>query len=177
MRRGEWSLGPLDLAVAHGQRLRLSGPNGSGKSTVLAALAGDPLGEGQRTSPRRRGGSAGPGPRRPHRPRADRAPGARSTGLDEASARTALASFGITAELAGRSAATLSPGERTRAELTVIAQQRATCLLLDEPTNHLDVESLEAWQAALDGWPGALVVATHDRRLAESLRLDREVAL
>jgi ATPase subunit of ABC transporter with duplicated ATPase domains len=99
------------------------------------------------------------------------------TGLDEASARTALASFGITAELACRNGATLSPGERTRAELAVIAQQRATCLLLDEPTNHLDVESLEVLQAALDGWPGALVVATHDRRLAESLRLDREVAL
>jgi ATPase subunit of ABC transporter with duplicated ATPase domains len=179
MRRGDWSLGPLDLAVAHGQRLRLSGPNGSGKSTVLAVLAGDlALGEGHRhVAPgavvaqlgQARDVLTGPAPV---------ALQVRElTGLDEASARTALASFGITAELACRSGATLSPGERTRAELAVIAQQRATCLLLDEPTNHLDVESLEVLQAALDGWPGALVVATHDRRLAESLRLDREVAL
>ncbi|MFZ1995531.1 MAG: ATP-binding cassette domain-containing protein [Solirubrobacteraceae bacterium] len=101
----------------------------------------------------------------------------RLTGLDEAAARTALASFGISAELAGRSGATLSPGERTRAELTVIAQQRATCLLLDEPTNHLDIESLEVLQAAFAAWPGTLVVATHDRRLAGDLRLDREIAL
>jgi ATPase subunit of ABC transporter with duplicated ATPase domains len=71
----------------------------------------------------------------------------------------------------------LSPGELTRAELTVIAHRRATCLLLDEPTNHLDVDSLEVVQAALADWPGALVVATHDRRLAEGLRLQREIAL
>jgi ATPase subunit of ABC transporter with duplicated ATPase domains len=59
----------------------------------------------------------------------------------------------------------------------VLAQRRATCLLLDEPTNHLDMESLEVLETALSDWPGALVVATRDRRLRDALRLDRVVEL
>ncbi|MCW2994460.1 MAG: transporter related protein, partial [Conexibacter sp.] len=99
------------------------------------------------------------------------------TGLDESGARTALAAFGLGAEIAARTAATLSPGERTRAELAVLGHRRASCLLLDEPTNHLDVASLELLERALRGWPGALVVATHDVRLRDALALTREVAL
>jgi ATPase subunit of ABC transporter with duplicated ATPase domains len=99
------------------------------------------------------------------------------TDPDESGARTALAAFGLGADRVLRPAVTLSPGERTRAELAVLAHRRASCLLLDEPTNHLDVESLEVLEAALRGWPGALVVATHDARLREALAVTEVVDL
>ena len=157
----------------------VSGPNGSGKSTLLDALAGDidPAQGRRRVAPgavvvmlgQARSGLSGD---------ATLTAEVRAlTGLDESSARTALAAFGLGSDAAQASVATLSPGERTRAELTVLAHRRATCLLLDEPTNHLDLESLEVLEAALEGWPGALVVATHDHRLRRGLRLDRELAL
>ena len=178
-RRGDWSLGPIDLDVANGERILITGPNGSGKSTLLAALAGDlqPAHGRRRQAPGtviahfdqthatlRRGGRL-----------ADRV--CELTGLDEQSMRTALASFGLRGEAANLNVVALSPGERTRAVLAVIGQLRATCLLLDEPTNHLDVESLEILAAALDGWSGALVVASHDRRLSQELRINRKLVL
>ena len=69
-----------------------------------------------------------------------------------------------------RPAASLSPGERTRAELALLVARGTNCLVLDEPTNHLDLPAIEQLEQALETWEGTLLLVTHDRRLLESVR-------
>lgn len=178
-RRGSWGLGPFDLTIADGERLLISGPNGGGKSTVIATLAGrlEPIAGRRRVAMDAIVAELGQTRTALDGERPLGAAVRELTGLDETAARGALAWFGLGPDHAERSCAGLSSGERTRAELAVLAHRRATCLLLDEPTNHLDIESVEVLEAALAEWPGALIVATHDSRLRERLALDRELTL
>jgi ATPase subunit of ABC transporter with duplicated ATPase domains len=173
--RGAFTLGPLELEVRDGDRVLLAGPNGCGKSTVIAALAGrlEPSrGHAQRVAGavaevgQERGSLLAPGS-------PDLVSAVRThTGLGERETRAALAAMGLDKVLVARTPETLSPGERTRAELAAATAAGARLLLLDEPTNHLDIDALQALEAALADWPGALVVATHDARLREGLELD-----
>jgi ATPase subunit of ABC transporter with duplicated ATPase domains len=168
--RDGFRVGPLDLKLRHGDRLAIVGPNGSGKTTVIRALIGElPLAHGTRTvGPSTRFGVL----------EQDRALFAREepllvpfmerTGLAQTEARTLLAKFALRADELTRPARSLSPGERTRATLALLAAQGANALVLDEPTNHLDLEAIEELESALAGYEGTIVLVTHDRRFLES---------
>jgi ATPase subunit of ABC transporter with duplicated ATPase domains len=163
--RGAFRLGPVDLDVHRGDRLVVSGRNGSGKSTLLGALTGaHPLAAGRRQL----GAGAVLGELEQTRARftVDE-PLVQAFGGPQEQARTLLAKFGLGADDVQRPARTLSPGERTRAQLAWLSAHGVNCLILDEPTNHLDLPAIEELEAALAGYPGTIVLVTHDRRLLE----------
>jgi ATPase subunit of ABC transporter with duplicated ATPase domains len=179
VRRGAFVLGPLDLQVAYGERLAVVGPNGSGKTTLLEALLGRlPLEQGRR--------SLGPGVRLGEVDQARSAfRGAdsvvdvveRATQWPAGEVRTLLAKFGLRADHVHRPAASLSPGEKTRASLALLQAVGVNCLVLDEPTNHLDLPAIEQLEQALDAYEGTLLLVTHDRRLVQAVRVTRTVEL
>ena len=100
-----------------------------------------------------------------------------ASGLLGSEARALLAKFGLGAEHVMRDAATLSPGERTRAELALFMASGVNCLVLDEPTNHLDLPAIEQLEQALNAFDGTLLLVTHDRALLEAVALDRTIEL
>ena len=67
------------------------------------------------------------------------------------------------------------PNFQNPAGYTLSAEKRSRLLALDEPTNHLDVPALEVLEGALREYPGALVVASHDRAFVEALALTRRL--
>jgi ATPase subunit of ABC transporter with duplicated ATPase domains len=69
--------------------------------------------------------------------------------------------------------ASLSPGERTRAALALLAARGVNLLVLDEPTNHLDLPAIEQLEAALASYDGTLLLVTHDRRMLDAVHVTR----
>lgn len=178
VRRGGFTLGPVDLQIDWADRVAITGANGSGKSTLLAALLGRlPLDEGH--------AALGPGVVVGE---VDQARGlflgdqplldafaAAVPDLNPADVRTLLAKFGLRADHVLRPAATLSPGERTRAALALLQGRGVNLLVLDEPTNHLDLAAIEQLESALATYPGTLLLVTHDRRMLDAVSVNRRL--
>ncbi len=168
------------------ERIALVGPNGAGKTTLLRAIADL---AGRPGVDVRRGAVVGYLPQRldilddslsvVDNVRA----AAPAASVNEV--RASLARFLLRGERADRLAGTLSGGERFRAVLAalLLAQPAPQLLLLDEPTNNLDMASVRQLSGALEGYRGAILVASHDVPFLRSagitrwLRLDREAGL
>jgi ABC transport system ATP-binding/permease protein len=170
-----WQLGP-------GDRTGIVGINGSGKTTLLRVLADEltPVGTVTR----------GKTVRLAHLSQdlADLDPDQRvreaveeirlriRVGDRDLSAGQLLERLGFSAERQRTRMGDLSGGERRRVQLLRLLMDEPNVLLLDEPTNDLDIETLTELEDLLDGWPGTLVVVSHDRYFLERVT-DHVVAL
>ncbi|MGH3155562.1 MAG: ABC-F family ATP-binding cassette domain-containing protein, partial [Streptosporangiaceae bacterium] len=176
VRRGAFTLGPVNLQIDWANRVAITGANGSGKTTLLGALLGRiPLDEGHAAV----GPSVIVGEIDQARdlflggePLMD-AFRAAVPDLEPAEVRTLLAKYGLRAGHVLRDVESLSPGERTRAALAVLQARGVNLLVLDEPTNHLDLPAIEQLESALASYPGTLLLVTHDRRMLEAVTTTR----
>lgn len=169
---------PLNWRMDGPMRVALKGPNGCGKSTLLKTLLGE-------VAPR--SGSCKVSVScaylDQHLSRFDLSQSVMThlnlshTPLEEGVLRTRLAQLQLGADKVMLPLATLSGGERLKAALAcVLWRAEATqLLLLDEPTNHLDLASVQAIEAALAGFPGALLVVSHDEAFLSGLTLTHEL--
>ncbi|NUB16482.1 ATP-binding cassette domain-containing protein, partial [Azospirillum brasilense] len=170
----------LSFTITGPERVAVTGPNGSGKTTLLGLVAGhrapwsgtvrvvagavmldqrvsllDPsetiLDNFRRLNPRE----------------------------GENACRASLARFMFRADAALQRVSTLSGGQTLRAGLACVLGGAVPppLLILDEPTNHLDIESIEAVEAGLRAYDGALLVVSHDEAFLDAIGLTRRLDL
>ncbi|MEV6346823.1 ABC-F family ATP-binding cassette domain-containing protein [Actinoplanes sp. NPDC051851] len=178
VRRGDFTLGPVTLQIDWADRVAITGANGAGKSTLLAALLGrEPLTSGAAhlgsgvivgEVDQARGLFLGGEP-------LATAFGAAVPDWNDPDVRTLLAKFGLRSAHVLRPAASLSPGERTRAALALLQARGVNLLVLDEPTNHLDLPAIEQLESALESYTGTLLLVTHDRRMLDAVTTNRHL--
>jgi len=172
-------LSGVSFAVERGEHVGLVGPNGSGKTTLLETL----LGRREPAAGKLRfGHGVEPTYFSQHEIELDESRSVlactqNETGLRRPEAQNLLGRFLFTGwEMHERSVSALSGGERRRLALALVVASGANLLLLDEPTNHLDLESREALEAALDAFPGTVLLVSHDRALLDGIA-DRTLAI
>jgi ATPase subunit of ABC transporter with duplicated ATPase domains len=177
--RDGFRLGPIDLELRHDDRLALLGRNGAGKTTLLKALLGElPLALGKRR--------LGPGTVLGELPQGPGLFAGDERLLDTfviyaemgaGDARSLLATFALGSDDVLRPGRSLSPGERSRAAIALLAARGVNVLVLDEPTNNLDLEAIEQLELALETFEGAAILVTHDRQFLEAFAATQTLTL
>jgi ATP-binding cassette, subfamily F, member 3 len=155
------------FALERGEHVALVGPNGSGKTTLLESIVGE------------NGPRIGHGVQVGYFSQQEMELDTRGsvlqcvqtmTGLNRPDSQALLGRFLFSGwEEHEKPVTVLSGGERRRLALAVTVASGANFLLLDEPTNHLDLDSREALEAALDAFPGTVLLVSHDRALLDAI--------
>jgi ATP-binding cassette subfamily F protein 3 len=169
---GRTLLDDASFALERGEHVALVGPNGSGKTTLLETLLGrrEPVAGSSRI-----GHGVVPAYFSQQELELDERGSVLQcvqtmTGLQRPDAQSLLGRFLFSGWAEHeKPVAVLSGGERRRLALAVVVASGANFLVLDEPTNHLDLESREALEAALEAFPGTVLLVSHDRALLDAV--------
>ena len=153
------------FAVSPGEKIALVGPNGCGKTTMIRLFAGELIPEagGLWVNPNIQAGYLAQMLDHLDLSRSAADNVSLHTGRTIPEARRLLGYLGISKQAQIMPLGKLSAGQRTKVALACLTFAPFDLLLLDEPTNHLDVTAREAAEEALAAFPGAVIVATHDR--------------
>ena len=167
------------LVLERGEHVALVGPNGSGKTTLLETLLGHRAPDEGRVKV---GHGVVPAYFSQHEAELPERGSildvtVSETGLPRPQAQSLLGRFLFSGwETHEKQVSVLSGGERRRLALALVVASGANLLVLDEPTNHLDLESREALEAALEAFPGTVLLVSHDRAVLDAVP-DRIVAV
>ena len=170
----------VDLQLRPGSRYGLLGRNGAGKSTLLRSLVGQlPLMAGERTV----GVHCRIGYFDQQQLEVLDLAASPALHVQRLSPQTReqeildfLGGFDFSGDAATAPVAPFSGGEKARLALALVVWQRPNLLILDEPTNHLDLEMRHALEIALQGFEGALILVSHDEKLAAGFDRKLEIA-
>jgi ATP-binding cassette subfamily F protein 3 len=172
-------LDDASLVLERGEHVALVGPNGSGKTTLLETLLGRREPDAGRI---RLGHGVVPAYFSQHEAELPEhgtllEVTGQATGLSRPQAQNLLGRFLFSGwETHEKQVSVLSGGERRRLALALVVASGANLLVLDEPTNHLDLESREALEAALEAFPGTVLLVSHDRAVLDAVP-DRIVSI
>ncbi len=167
----------VTFALERGEHVVLLGPNGSGKTTLLETI----LGRNDGDSPiavrgrAKLGHGVIPAYFSQHEVELDGSlslleTAQKATGLQRPQAQQLLGRFLFSGwSVHEQKVGSLSGGERRRLALALVVASGANFLVLDEPTNHLDLESRESLEAALEAFPGTVLLVSHDRALVDAV--------